>query len=377
MPGEPIRLDRQLGARTGEDEAVVDFGRCQSFTDIIQTLIELHRAGKQIPTSGEPMSAPEVAIRIDKAIDAVRQAGFIRDELRTDGTRLSTEEVGQVDRILADHQITRQSGLRRKIVDIISSGNIDCGGVYFRGLDQLSNRGDYNPLWKLSDREFAERFPEDQWSTMPDLSDDDVKQIEARWGRLRQAREGAAVDGARAEQYDWEKTLQQRTWQETAVARPTIVDNTTHQIALAGVLSDEKKAQERLRATRFGDHIQMPVRLGKPYSLAQRVETILTSLRGIVEIKSGLAENTFVTKGENRTVIARTLIVPREGQANVRLTIISEEAQEKGPLGDALEDTVRLIGIVVESGDEAWLKKAEDVLRKQLGLEFRLTKKPA
>lgn len=319
------------------------------------------------------MSAPEVAAHLEAAVQTLASAGLFTNRFRSDGTCLTTEQIEQANEILVSHRITRRGGLRSTIIQIINTGEVDYGATYARGLDQLLQRDQYNPLWQLTDEEFTTRFPENQWNAMPDLSEDDVKQIEERWRRLCQAREGAAVDRARTEQYEWERTLQQRTWQETAVAKPTIVDKITYKIALAGVLSDEKQAQERLQAVRLGDHVQMPVRLGKPYSLAQRVETRLTALRGIVEIKSGLAENTVVTKGKSRIVIARTLIVPREGQANVQLTILSEEAQEKGPLGDALEDTVRLIGIVVESGDGAWLKKAEDVLRKQLGLEFRLT----
>lgn len=358
-------------------EKLVDFEQCRNFGDIIEQLVTLHKAGKVIPTSGEPMSPSEVAVNLDEAVNEILVAGLMKNKIRIEGTRLTAEEVTQVEQILANHQITRQGGLRRIVIELINSGDMDRSEVYFRGLEQLLNRGDYNPLWGLTDAEFAERFPEGEWSAIPDLSADDIKQIRYRWWRLNQAREGDAIDRARTEQHDWKQTLEQRSWQETAVARPTIVDDITYQIALAGVLSDERQAQERLRVARFGDHVQMPVRLGRPYSLAQRVETVLTALRGIAEVRRGLAENTFVTKGKSRTVIARTLIVPREGQVNVQLTILSEEAQEKGPLEDALEDTTRLLGIVVESGDEAWLKTAEDVLRTQLGLEFRLTKKPA
>ncbi|EKE24021.1 MAG: hypothetical protein ACD_6C00266G0004 [uncultured bacterium] len=384
-----MSVERRRFAAVEGDDAALDFSQCSSLDEVVSQLVQMQRAGLKLPTRRGLMTPPQLARQIEAVM-----AEFIQELPRS-----PTE----INHILATHALPVSGQLRRTLAHILAL-DFDTGTPYYEGLDELFNRGQHNPLWKLSEQEFARRFPEADFTGGEEvtlgagLTADDIRQASDRWRRIQDTRERIAHEQRWQELEDWRKQWQNRAWDAKQIAVPEIEDSTTYKAALAQVLANE---QERLAADRAAfehqDHVQLQLALDKPYSLAARVEAILTGTGQASQVRRGASENTITTGDKERPAVARTLELPiigRSGQT-IRLTILSEEAQERGPFDGVLEDTTRLTGVVVESvagyslfGDQlpearahnadlraalTQLQTIETAIRQELGLSMRLT----
>lgn len=340
-------------------------------------------------SDGRPYTAKFMAGRIDLALDQARKArGKLALEQKTypRSPRLSDDVL---DGILASNGITSTGGLREVVARLFNApDDIRTDAQYLRAMEQATDQGKFNPIWKMEEAAFIAAYPIESQPRKINVDDDNAMQIAARWGEIK--------DRQKVEYFtqleNWRKYRETVSLPADRLVNPGSTDGYAQYAKVQAPVEQKYETAKRLMAeSAKAEHFLYPDAGSYDYAIANEIGKIFTAgvkvpdFSGVTTLKGPGSER------ENKRFV-RTLVIPLEGRAGKTMTVnLFSQANEAG-IG---EKPQAFNGVIVEDiggfstlgggkpeGDQVQdfsaaykqIRKVEDQVRTKLGLDLGVAK---
>lgn len=370
--------------------ASVDFSSCRSLEEIIKRLLQAEKARQPLTMSdGRPYTAKFMAGKIDLALDQARKArGKLALEQRTfpKAPRLSEDEL---DGILASNGITSSGGLREVVARLFNApDDIQTDAQYLRAMEQATDKGKFNPIWKLNEAAFIAAYPIESQPRKVNSDDDNAMQIAARWSEIK--------DRQKVEYFtqleNWRKYRETVSLPADRLVNPGSTDSyAQYAQAQAPVEQKYETAKRLMEESARAGHTVFPDAGPYDFAIANEIGKIFTAG---VKVPDFAGVTTLKGPGSERANkrFVRTLVIPLEGRPGKTMTVnLFSQANEAG-IG---EKPQAFTGVIVEDiggfstlgggkpeGDQVQdfsaayrhIRQVEDQVRTKLGLDLGVAK---